>query len=412
MSWASETNIMGPPGPAGGPPGPQGPIGATGPPGATGPQGPAGADATNILPATVTPLIESGVGAVGTSVKYAREDHIHPLASGGGAVVYVQDTAPVGSLPGSLWWESDTGLLYINYNDGDSTQWVMAMPVADATRYAVRFDMAQTLTAAQKTQARANTATPLRGWLAGLMLSTAGSSATFGVAAGEAADSTTSDLMQLASAFTKTTAAWAVGSGVGALDTGAIAVNTWYHVYLIKRLDTGVVDVLVSLNATAPTLPASYTLFRRIGSMRTNASSQWGKFIQDGDTFAWDVPVVDVAVANPGTSATSRTLTTPTGVRNEALITAWVNGTAQTDLPGAILVTDLSSADTAPISTSALTFAVYVATTPIVSLQMGGPVRVFTNTASQIRTRLQISAAGTQFNIFTNGWIDRRGRDA
>ena len=27
---------------------------------------------------------------------------------------------------GELWWESDTGDLYIYYNDGDSSQWVMA----------------------------------------------------------------------------------------------------------------------------------------------------------------------------------------------------------------------------------------------------------------------------------------------
>jgi hypothetical protein len=35
------------------------------------------------LPATATPLIESGLGAVGTSLKYAREDHVHPALAGG-----------------------------------------------------------------------------------------------------------------------------------------------------------------------------------------------------------------------------------------------------------------------------------------------------------------------------------------
>jgi len=37
-----------------------------------------------ILPATATPLVESGAGAVGVSLKYAREDHVHPAAAGGG----------------------------------------------------------------------------------------------------------------------------------------------------------------------------------------------------------------------------------------------------------------------------------------------------------------------------------------
>ena len=36
------------------------------------------------VPATALPLVESGSGAIGTSVKYAREDHVHPLGPGGG----------------------------------------------------------------------------------------------------------------------------------------------------------------------------------------------------------------------------------------------------------------------------------------------------------------------------------------
>lgn len=45
----------------------------------------------------------------------------------GGAVV--SDTAPTGVLQaGQMWWESDTGSLYIYYDDGDSKQWVMLVP--------------------------------------------------------------------------------------------------------------------------------------------------------------------------------------------------------------------------------------------------------------------------------------------
>lgn len=109
------------------------------------------------VPATATPLVESGTGTVGTSVKYAREDHVHPaLAGGGGSQVFVQDTAPTGQPAGSLWWESDTGLLYVNYNDGDSTQWVTVVSATDPTTYAVRYDQAQTLTSAQQITARSN----------------------------------------------------------------------------------------------------------------------------------------------------------------------------------------------------------------------------------------------------------------
>jgi hypothetical protein len=307
-------------------------------------------------PATVAPLID-GTAAVGVATKYAREDHVHP---------------------------------------------------SDVNARAVRFDAAQTLTPAQKTQARVNIAAPLRGWIAGLMLSTTGASASFGVAAGEAADSTTADLLQLASAYTKTTAAWAVGSGAGALDTGAIAAAAWYHVYLIKRPDTGVVDVLVSLSATAPTLPANYTLFRRIGSMLT-AASQWRKFVQGGDTFSWDVPVADVSALNPGTAAVTRTLSTPLGVRVEAITWVAFAANATTDNPAAILLSDLAVSDQAP-SINLSSFMCYSST--VVIGNTGGVTRVFTNTSSQIRSRLQISGANTTLVITTFGWVDRRGKDA
>jgi hypothetical protein len=65
-------------------------------------------------------------------------------------------------------------------------------------------------------------------------------------------------LITLASAITKNTNnSWAVGTGNGSLDTGAIANSTYYG-YLIQRSDTGVVDVLTSLSATSPTMPANY----------------------------------------------------------------------------------------------------------------------------------------------------------
>ena len=249
-----------------------------------------------------------------------------------------------------------------------------------------------------------------RSFLAGLTLSTAGSSATFGVAVGLAADSTNVDMLSLASAFTKTTGAWALGTTAGSLDTGAIANSTWYHAFLIKRPDTGVIDVLTSLSATAPTLPVNYTLFRRIGSMKTNGSAQWTKFIQDGDSFTWDIPVADVNVTNPGTAAVTRTLTLPTGVRVKALLS--VGGTVLASDPGpnAIYISDLSVSDQAAAQGGAVSFQV---TQPASATQaVMGQVSVMTNTAAQVRSRVQSSTANVVLVMNTNGWVDRLGRDA
>jgi len=45
--------------------------------------------------------------------------------------VLVSDTPPVGAQDSALWWESDSGQLYFRYNDGNSTQWVSAVPTTD-----------------------------------------------------------------------------------------------------------------------------------------------------------------------------------------------------------------------------------------------------------------------------------------
>ncbi len=247
----------------------------------------------------------------------------------------------------------------------------------------------------------------LRSYLAGLTLSTAGSSATFGVAVGQATDSTNLATLALTSAFTKTTSAWALGTGNGGIDTGAIANTTWYHVYLIKRPDTAVVDVTFSLNATTPTLPANYTLYRRIGAMKTNGSAQWVKFIQVGDEFLWDAaPTLDVDAANPGTSAVTRTLTgVPTGVIVWAIMNVAVTvGAAGTVL----LLSPLSISDQAPSSTA----------TPlgqlingVASSIAGVEIRTQTNTSAALRSRFSADDGSVVLKIAVQGWVDHRGRD-
>jgi hypothetical protein len=129
-------------------------------------------------------------------------------------------------------------------------------------------------------------------------------------------------------ALSKTTSAWSAGNGNGALDAGGIAINTWYNVYLVKRIDTQVVDVLISLSANAPTLPANYSLARRIGSMKTNGSAQWIKFLQNGDEFLWDPTILDVNGVAMSTAVQAPTLSVPPGVSVTALVQVALNPTA------------------------------------------------------------------------------------
>ena len=234
--------------------------------------------------------------------------------------------------------------------------------------------------------------------LTGLILSTAGSSTTFSVASGQATDSGNVDYIALNSSISKTTSAWAVGSGNGALDTGAIAASTWYHVYLIKRPDTGVVDVLISLSATSPTMPANYTLKRRIGSLLTNGSSQWTSFIQLGDEFLWNTVFTDVNGVIPGvTTASSRTLTVPSGIQVIARIRA-----NSKDPSNASAQVQLSSLD----ESDQTTFFNMIGTGT--NTNTTGSYDIRTNTSSQIRMRQ--STTTVAISIWTYGWIDNRGK--
>jgi len=220
------------------------------------------------------------------------------------------------------------------------------------------------------------------------------------IAPGVWADSTGADLITLSSLMTKQLdAVWAVGTNQGGLDTGSKANSTWYHLHLIKRPDTGVVDVLFSTSATAPTLPTNYTLSRRIGSVRTDGSGNIRAFLQTGDLFMWNSNVgLDVDATNPGTSAVTPTVTLPLGVKVEGIFQVRTDGTS------AAMVVHLSDPDIIsfdpsisawPLATNGQTGTI----TPMVN-----QARCMTNTSSQIRYKASASGASNTLRIATIGW--------
>lgn len=235
--------------------------------------------------------------------------------------------------------------------------------------------------------------------LTGLTLSTAGASSTFSVAAGVAADSTNVDMMTLAASISKTTSSWAVGTGNGGLDTGAIANNTFYYAYLIKRIDTGVVDVLISLSATSPTLPTNYTISRRIGAIRTDGSAKWLAFTQIGDKFFWTTPTLDFN----STVSTSRTvvqLTAPASM--EALVRVYFFSTT---VGVGLVVQPTAETDAAVSFTASPLTSLYSEAT---SQGAAGDFSVFLDASIQFALR---ASASSTARVVTKGWIDRRGKD-
>ena len=57
--------------------------------------------------------------------------------TGSGSSVSVDDTAPSSPSPGNLWLDTNTGILYVYFDDGDSEQWIQPVfPYPDTTNLA------------------------------------------------------------------------------------------------------------------------------------------------------------------------------------------------------------------------------------------------------------------------------------
>ncbi|QNB08326.1 hypothetical protein G5S34_17245 [Herbaspirillum frisingense] len=129
--------------------------------------------------------------------------------------------------------------------------------------------------------------------------------------------------------------------GAGGLDAGTVAASTWYYAFGITKTD-GTKAFLASLSATAPTLPAGYTKWARIGSFRTDPTAnkyplrftQYGRQIdynpavgtnltsypqvQSGVTVTAGVDV-SLTGAVPPTAAGARVIVTTGGTTNASI---------------------------------------------------------------------------------------------
>jgi len=135
-----------------------------------------------------------------------------------------------------------------------------------------------------------------RAHIAGLVLSSdTDTDHDINVTAGEARDAADGSDLTLSTETTKQIdAAWAAGDDAGGLDTGAVAADTVYAVWLISKAAGASVDVLISLSFTAPTMPTDYTLKRLVGFVWTDASSNIRPFTQNGDWFFLKDPFQDL----------------------------------------------------------------------------------------------------------------------
>lgn len=242
-----------------------------------------------------------------------------------------------------------------------------------------------------------------RGQLGGLTLSNDGvtPNTILDIAAGFATSDDVSTEMSIASAYTKTTGSWTVGSGNGALDTGSVANSTWYHVYIIERTDTGVVDFLFSTSASSPTMPTSYTKKRRVGSFKTDTSAHILAFSQNGDEFLWSAPPNDISNVAVGTSNVTLTLTVPLGIVVNALFrAAGSNGSG-----GAAFLFYSMAEGSQTVGSNNLNSNLI---SPSAGNYAANTFNIRTNTSQQVRV-ISGTASGGLYGS-TYGWVDTRGK--
>lgn len=112
-------------------------------------------------------------------------------------------------------------------------------------------------------------------------------------------------------------------NGANGLDTGSVAANTTYHVFMIGDSSGVESDAgLLSLSETSPTLPSGYDLQRRIGTVRCRSgAAEFHSFHQSGSDSTrymffhsaneaghFDTVVVSVGTATSFTAANMGTL--------------------------------------------------------------------------------------------------------
>ena len=197
-------------------------------------------------------------------------------------------------------------------------------------------------------------------------------------------------------------AGWTVWDNWWWLATGSKASSTWYHVFVIWKSD-GSVDAWFDTSLTATNLlsTSGYNKYRRVGSVKTNGSSNILGFLQEGDYFIYKNPVLDVSTSGSWyMGGTLQAISAPLGIRTLALLAVGDNGDNTT-----YITSPEQNNNAASLATGM--FTNYSNENNGSDNNQGGvwflPPR--TNTSSQVRIR----TSGTQ-NIYiaTHGWIDNR----
>jgi hypothetical protein len=197
----------------------------------------------------------------------------------------------------------------------------------------------------------------IQGAFKNLVLSSTGISALVSVSADEIIVKDSSGNAKLLSSVSSS--ASTASTGAGGLDTGTIAISTWYSVWVIAKTD-GTTSILLSVSSTSPTMPSGYTFKARIGWVRTDGTANKYplSFIQHGEKVNYKVASGSNVTGFPQITSGSTSavfspigwasFAPPTAVRLATLLTYTGNSATVCLAPSANFTTETSSTTTAP----------------------------------------------------------------
>ncbi len=115
---------------------------------------------------------------------------------------------------------------------------------------------------------------------------------------------------------------------VNRLDTGTIAIDSWYAIWVIAKSD-GTTGGLASLSATSPTMPTGYTYKARVGWVQTihSTATLYGTW-QLGRQAQYVVGLAQTAVVPNIANGTAGTFSSTTPTLSAASVTRFVPTTA------------------------------------------------------------------------------------
>lgn len=151
----------------------------------------------------------------------------------------------------------------------------------------------------------------------GLSLNATEPSTTIDVAPGSAR--VTGNPVRLSAAISgvlQSAGVWSPGTNGNKLDRDVRVANTWYHVFVIRQITSGLADLLFSVSINAPAVPTGYEVIRRIASIKTDSTGAIVPFINVGRKFWFVTPIRDAyATGVAALSSLTVSISVPAGLR-------------------------------------------------------------------------------------------------